>query len=53
MKKIVAGKKPRADDGGKEPENLPPTGGNIVSIMDALKRSLGEEKKRGGPRKKS
>ena len=46
MKKIVAGKKPRR---GKveEPEATAPTGGNVVSIMDALKRSVAGDKGKG------
>jgi DNA end-binding protein Ku len=39
MKKIVAGKKPRRGKAA-EPEGAEPTEGNVVSIMDALKRSL-------------
>ncbi len=48
MKKIVAGKKPR---GGKAaaavPESPEATEGNVVSIMDALKRSLAAGKAKG------
>ena len=43
MKKIVAGKKPRADQAA-EPERRGPTEGNVVSIMDALKRSVAADK---------
>ena len=50
MKKIVAGKQPRKGK-AKEPESPAPTGGNVVSIMEALKRSLGDEKARGGKKK--
>ena len=39
MKKIVAGKKPRRGKAA-EPEAAEPTGDNVVSIMDALKRSV-------------
>ena len=43
MKKIVAGKKPRRGK-AEEPEATAPTGGNVVSIMDALKRSVAADK---------
>ena len=43
MKKIVAGKKPRRGKAA-EPEAPEPTGDNVVSIMDALKRSVAADK---------
>ena len=46
MKKIVAGKKPRRGK-AEEPEATAPTGGNVVSIMDALKRSVAADKGKG------
>jgi DNA end-binding protein Ku len=46
MKKIVAGKKPRRGK-ADEPEATATTGGNVVSIMDALKRSVAGEKGKG------
>ena len=52
MKKIVTGKKPRR---GKvaEPEATGPTGGNVVSIMDALKRSVAADKGKVKDKRKS
>jgi DNA end-binding protein Ku len=47
LEKLIAGKKPRpASSKGRDaaPE---PTESNVVSIMDALKRSLTEDKKKG------
>ena len=46
MKKIVAGKKPRRGK-AEEQEATAPTGGNVVSIMDALKRSVAADKGKG------
>ena len=46
MKKIVAGKKPRRGK-AEEPEATAPTGGNVVSIMDALKRSVAARQGQG------
>ena len=46
MKKIVAGKKPLRGK-AEEPETTAPTGGNVVSIMDALKRSVAADKGKG------
>jgi DNA end-binding protein Ku len=43
MKAIVAGKKPRRGKAA-EPEAAEPTGGNVVSILDALKRSVAADK---------
>ena len=44
MKKIIAGKKPAK---AKAPEEAPePAGDNVVSIMDALKRSVAAEKRK-------
>jgi DNA end-binding protein Ku len=43
MRKIIAGKKPRPGKAA-EAESPAPTGGNVVSIMDALKRSLAADK---------
>ena len=46
MKKIVAGKKPRREKTA-EPEATAPTDGNVVSIMDSLKRSVAADKGKG------
>ena len=52
MKKIVAGKKPRRGK-AEEPEATAPTGGNVVSIMDALKRSVAADKGKVKGKRKS
>jgi DNA end-binding protein Ku len=46
MKAIVAGKKPRRGKAA-EPEGAEATGGNVVSIMEALKRSVAAGKRKG------
>lgn len=47
LKKIVAGKSPKKAAARKtEPDRPEPTADNVVSIMDALKRSVAAEKKR-------
>jgi len=45
MKKVIAGKEPRAPR--RKSEGPPPTGDNVVSIMDALKRSLADGGRKG------
>ena len=47
MKKIVAGKEAAAAGRRQEPEAHAPTGGNVVSIMDALKRSVAARQGQG------
>jgi DNA end-binding protein Ku len=47
LETIIARKKPRrAPAGSKREAAAEPTGGNVVSIMDALKRSLAADRKR-------
>ena len=46
MKKIIAGKKPRRGKKAEAEVEAEPTGGNVVSIMDALKRSVAAEKRK-------
>jgi non-homologous end joining protein Ku len=46
MKKIVAGKKPRPSK-ATEPDRPEPREGNVVSILDALKRSVASDKDKG------
>jgi DNA end-binding protein Ku len=47
LKKIIAGKTAKAAKAAPKPSKSPePTGDNVVSIMDALKRSLASGKKR-------
>ena len=46
LEKIIAGKKAKAKKAKPKPSEAPkPTGDNVVSIMDALKRSLAAGKK--------
>ena len=46
LEKIIAGKKSKAKKAEPKPSEAPkPTGDNVVSIMDALKRSLAAGKK--------
>ena len=48
LEKIIAGKKAKAKRAKPKPSEAPkPTGDNVVSIMDALKRSLAAGKKSG------
>jgi DNA end-binding protein Ku len=48
LEKIIAGKKSKAKRSeASAPEDRKPTDGNVVSIMDALKRSLARGKKSG------
>jgi DNA end-binding protein Ku len=48
LEKIIAGKKAKAKKAKPKPSEAPkPTGDNVVSIMDALKRSLAAGKKSG------
>jgi DNA end-binding protein Ku len=46
LEKIIAGKKPRTSKAKPTAKEPAPTGDNVVSIMDALKRSLAAGKKR-------
>jgi DNA end-binding protein Ku len=46
MKTIVAGKKPRPSK-ATEPDRPEPSEGNVVSILDALKRSVASDKDKG------
>ena len=47
LEKLIAGKKPRpASSKGRDDDAPEPTEGNVVSIMDALKRSLAAGKKK-------
>jgi DNA end-binding protein Ku len=45
LEKIIAGKKAKAKPPSENSPPAAPTGGNVVSIMDALKRSLAAGKK--------
>ena len=48
LEKLIAGKKPRpASSKGRDDATPEPTESNVVSIIDALKRSLAEGKKKG------